>query len=163
MHVYKWRKWLHKWGHSSLVTSLKRLVRLQSCEKKKQWAGSLLSVKYLFCAKTTVNESHNFWLARLKYFGCLGTLWFRTFLMLFCATVHAVRHETCMKIIYHWKFPKVRYDMHTCSLAAVPTGKIMSLDPSKSSGWDGRCRTQGSTLPTITAMAIIITLLVWRK
>jgi len=57
----------------------------------------------LFCAKTIVKESREFELARLKkkkkkkkkekHFGRLATFWFGTFVILFSATGHVVRHE----------------------------------------------------------------------
>jgi len=53
----------------------------------------------LYCAKTIVKESRKFELARLKkkkkgkHFGCLVTLWFGTFAMLFSATGCVVHHE----------------------------------------------------------------------
>ena len=33
MHAYKWRKCHHQWSHTCSVTGLKRLVRIQSCER----------------------------------------------------------------------------------------------------------------------------------
>jgi len=55
----------------------------------------------LFCVKTIVKESRKFELACLKKkkkkekgFGRLVTFWFCTFVMLFSATGHVVRHET---------------------------------------------------------------------
>ena len=60
----------------------------------------------LFCAKTIVEESRKFELARLKkkknkkkkkkkekHFGHLVTFWFGTFAMLFSATGCVFRHE----------------------------------------------------------------------
>ena len=58
-HAYKWRKWNNKWNHSSSVTSLKCLTRLQGCEKMMGWYTPLCKV-LLFCAKTVV-KSHTIW------------------------------------------------------------------------------------------------------
>jgi len=55
VHAYKWRKWLQKWSHSSSLTGLNCLVRLQSCEKVMGWCTVLL----LYCAKTNVKDSNN--------------------------------------------------------------------------------------------------------
>jgi len=62
----------------------------------------------LFCAKTIVEESRKFELARLKnkkkkkkkekHFGRLVTFWFGTFAMLFSATGCVVRHENTRRL-----------------------------------------------------------------
>ena len=76
------------------MTVLNRLVRLQSCEKAMGWCTALCKM-LLFSVKTILKESHSFELARLKkkkkerkLIGCLATLWFGTFMMLFHATGH---------------------------------------------------------------------------
>ena len=56
MHAYKWRKWCCKWSHSSSVTSLNHLVRLQV---EKWWAGALLSGKC--CCFVQKRSCTQFW------------------------------------------------------------------------------------------------------
>ena len=57
----------------------------------------------LFCAKTIVEESRKFELARLKkkkkekHFGRLVTFWFGTFAMLFSATGRVVCHKNTQR------------------------------------------------------------------
>jgi len=73
------KKWHRKGSHSSSVSSLNRLVRLQTCKKAMGWCTAQWKM-LLFCAKTIVKESHKLELAHLKK-------------MLFSATGCVVRHE----------------------------------------------------------------------
>jgi len=59
-HVYNWRKWCSKWSHSSSVTGLNRLVRLQSCDKGMSWCTARCKMM-LFCANHCTSPSlfHN--------------------------------------------------------------------------------------------------------
>jgi len=63
----KWFVWMRTSEENALqmkpcsfsVTSLKRLVRLQSCEKAMGWCTAQCKM-LLFCMKTTKKEPHNF-------------------------------------------------------------------------------------------------------
>ena len=55
-------KMVSQWSHSSSVTRLNHLMRLQSCEKAMGWC----TARRLFCVKTIVKELHKFELARLR-------------------------------------------------------------------------------------------------
>ena len=97
VHIKK--KWHRKGSHSSSVSGLNRLVRLQTCKKAMGWCTAQWKM-LLFCAKTIVKESCKFELAYLqkkkkkeKHFGCLATFWFSTFTTLFSATGCIVRHK----------------------------------------------------------------------
>ena len=58
-------KMVSQWSHSSSVTSLNRLMRLQSCEIAMGWCTARCKM-VLFCVKTIMKELHKFELARLK-------------------------------------------------------------------------------------------------
>ena len=96
--VYMKKKWHHKGSHSSSVSSLNRLVWLQTWKKAMGWCTAQWKM-LLFCAKTTVKEPRKFELARLKkkkkekHFGRLVTFWFGTIAMLFSATGCVFHHE----------------------------------------------------------------------
>ena len=113
--VYKWRKWHHKWNHSSWVSGFKHLLRLQSCEKVTSWYTAQCKM-LLFCAVVlckTMKESHNFELAHLKkkrrrqwwskqkeHFGHLMTFRFGTFAMLRILWRWMVHCHTVVSRIY---------------------------------------------------------------
>jgi len=100
VHVKK--KWHRKGSHSSSVSSLNRLVRLQTCKKAMGWYTAQWKM-LLFCAKSIMKESRKFELARLKKKKkrkkkkkkkekhSSGDFWFGTFTMPFSAT--GCRHE----------------------------------------------------------------------
>ena len=81
-HAYTWRKkWHRKGSRSSSVSSLNRLVRLQTWKKAMGWCTAQWKM-LPFCAKTILKESHKFEIACLKkkkkekHFGHPETFWF---------------------------------------------------------------------------------------
>jgi len=103
LHVKK--KWRRKGSHSSSVSSLNRLVWLQTWKKAMGWCTAQWKM-LLFCVKTIVKESRIFWTSPSeeeeeeeeeegrKTFGCMATFLFGTFAMLFSATGCVVHHES---------------------------------------------------------------------
>jgi len=84
------KKWHRKGSHSSSVSSLNPLVRLQTWKKPMGWCTTQWKM-LLFCAKTIMKESRKFDIA--CHFGHLEAFWFGIFVMLFSATGCVVRHE----------------------------------------------------------------------
>ena len=114
-------KMASKGSHSSSVSSSNRLVWLQTWKKAMGWCTAQWKM-LLFCAKTIVNESRKFELARLKkkkkkkkekekHFRRLVAFWFGTFAMLFSATGCVVHHVNtrrwmvgCYNRLWVWRF-----------------------------------------------------------
>ena len=65
MCVHVKKKWHCKGSHSSSVSSLNRLMRLQTLKKATGWCTAQWKM-LLLCVKTTVKESSKFELAHLK-------------------------------------------------------------------------------------------------
>ena len=81
--VHVKNKWHSKQSHSSSVSDLNRLMRLQTQKKVMGWCTAQWKM-LLFYAKTILKESCKLELAHLKkkmkvnHFGCLVTFWFGT-------------------------------------------------------------------------------------
>ena len=82
--VHMKKKWHHKGSHSSSMSDSNHLTRFQTY--KKWWVGALLSGKCCCFVWKPSRKSRKFELAhpkkkKEKFFGCLATFWFNTFMM----------------------------------------------------------------------------------
>ena len=109
-YVYKWRKCHCKWSHSSSMTGLNCLVKLQICEKSMGSSTAQCIKNVAVLCKNHCEKVTQFWTSpseeeegeerwkKEKHFGHLATFRFGTFVMLSHASGCVVCLENKMKM-----------------------------------------------------------------
>ena len=143
-HAYKWREWSCKWSYSS---SVKCLMRLQSCEK--QWASALLSVKCCCfvqnrCERVTQltspseeEEKEGRRKSILAVWWLPGSILSRYFRDTFRTTGQVVHHKNtprwtihCYKglqVYWLWGFLRDLFDYNILHVCAIPIYSVYWL------------------------------------